>query len=519
MDIGHTLKAVGVPEELVPAVVSPGPGGPLGSLPRERSLALIAFDIDQVQQTVLASPRPVTIAGASRMLAEWDDAMRNGEHTPGDATVLYAGGGTATILAPIQHADSLRKDLEQRFGRHAHARATTAALPVSAFELANGPSPSTRSPSALKALGFAPAGGGGFGACLANLNLLLRHAKLAARPHPSVHAETSVPRCAECGRRPREQDTLCEACAAHKRRGREVRREEREARSFDELSKNGGRIAFVCIDGAGIGRKLAELKTIEQYRTLSRDLNEAFRLDEETRTKLDPEGRGHQAVLEGGDDLMFVLPARAARANVFDITAELLRRIEEVGRDHAIGAGAGIVVTNNLTASFAFDAARKLCGLAKSVVGEKTGARSAVDFEVILGGFPYSEDPGDTRKQDSKLRQIDHPTRPGLMPGLALTQRPYTLPRFEELIEAAKRVARAPKSQLSALRSALDSDSPAALVSVHYQVARHRELRNALGIDLATASRFLSDWVLRDEPDNVLSTGIADLIEAARVVR
>src|SRR5580698_1797779 len=83
-------------------------------LPEERSLALVAFDADAVQAQVFASPRPVTIQGASRILRKWDEDMRGGKTLEKDAVVLFAGGGQAVLLAHRDRVACVTKKLRDQ---------------------------------------------------------------------------------------------------------------------------------------------------------------------------------------------------------------------------------------------------------------------------------------------------------------------------------------------------------------------------------------------------------------------
>ena len=65
-------------------------------LSTEKTFSLVKFDADSIQEQVFASPRPVTIAGASALLRDWDDRLH--ERVGNDAVVLYSGGGQAVLL-------------------------------------------------------------------------------------------------------------------------------------------------------------------------------------------------------------------------------------------------------------------------------------------------------------------------------------------------------------------------------------------------------------------------------------
>jgi hypothetical protein len=500
------------------------------ALPTERTLALVLIDADRIQDTVLASPRPVTIYGASWSLAEWDRRLRE-EGVAGfpDATVLFAGGGNATLLCPRDQAAGLARGLEVRFTDQMLARCTTAVLEVSPRELAAGPvAPGVPAEVARR---LRIGSGGGFGGCMARLAHRLRIEKDAARAHPTLEATYAGPRCAETGDRPGGTvDHLSEFARTHRRRGAEQRQALEQARTFDDITKDSW-IAYVCIDGAGIGAVIAGLETLEQYVTVSAALADAFVLDDGTLEELGCQPGRFQIILSGGDDVLLVVPAKAARDQVdaLSLTSRLCERIEarfvekSGSTTDPVGVGAGVVIAKGLPATFAFDYARTLCNQAKKALRAGTPDRSAIDYEVIGGGSPLSGSIDELRRG---RRLIEHP-RTRQTVELVTTRRPYGLSSMQRLLTRARALAgldgeghgRVPRSQRMALRRLFrdDRDPQEALIELLYQAARHEELRDALELEnlLEPAS---SEWVLAPTHDGGLATGLMDLVEVSRLV-
>ena len=521
-----------------------------GDLGDQRDFALIAFDADSVQAQVFASPRPVTIQGASVILRAWDDDLGKGKILGDDAVVLFAGGGQAVALALRDKIDGVCRKLRGEFReRTGGSPCTVAHVEVSARELARGPQRATREiPSSLaRRIGWSSSGSRrGFGDCMALLSLAMRAAKGEASAHAFLDAESPSARCKECAERPRlTGNNLCARCAKNHARGGEDKREWDRAHSFDEvLGKQTKRaddegdeqpprarhLAFLKIDGRGIGAELEKLRTMAQYVALSRALKRAF----EHRSLADfgvPEGR-YQIPIAGGDDLLLVVPARwnpqaeGGTADAFSLTAKLLEHAERAFDELAkhelfadiqgirtLGAGAGLVITSGLPASFCFDYAGDLVKSAKDGIGEHD--RSALDFAVVRGGTPLSSSLRDLRRRELMALDLGAELTGPVQP----TRCPYVLDDLRELIDRAGRLASAPRSALHALHAAM-RDPTTGLLAVRYQLARHAELRRALAdeVPLAELPPSLGRWVLHKlEPraagDPKWATPLGDLLD------
>ena len=69
--------------------------GDSANLGAERSFRLVALDVDAVQAHVFASPRPITIEGASALLRVWDQrVLRELVEKRAGVALLFAGGAT-----------------------------------------------------------------------------------------------------------------------------------------------------------------------------------------------------------------------------------------------------------------------------------------------------------------------------------------------------------------------------------------------------------------------------------------
>lgn len=520
-----------------------------------RSLALIGLDADGVQAHLLSSPRPVTIRGASHRLDVFDKEVVAEEAARHGAVVLYAGGGQATLLAPIGRASEVCAALVARFHEvNEGARLTAVQQPISLRELVRGPAASDAklSPKMAERLGLDPEGGGGFGGCMANLAFRLKLAKGAARDDAELREPLVGPRCGECARRPRAPGKgTCARCGVFRVVGGKLKRGLDEAQTFEDLLKPARRIAFVAADGSSIGGVLSKLRTVAQYKAFSIAMAEAFQLDfsaEETARALRlPYGGRHQLVTAGGDDLLMVLPDHwhdldGVPNDALSFAADLVRHVDAVFEDPkllghfgvpaedgaetnqdgaatearravaGIGIGIGVIVTSGLPASSAFDYAKALIKTAKSAA-RKAEQRSGVDFRVITGGSPVPDGDSVSKPRKAKLEL-------GRLYGdVRLERRPFAAPEFREFLEVVRACQRQPRSSVYGLREAFE-DPSTGWGGVCYQLARHRGLREALlgSSQLQDPLGAPGGWVLREHERGDYSTAIPDLVEAMKVV-
>lgn len=543
-------------------------GRDAGALSSERSLALVAFDADSIQDQIFASPRPVTIHGASAVLRSWDQDLQRGaaDLLGAPAVVLFAGGGQAILLTRKDHATTVQKHLRKEFSRRTRSSpCTTAHVDLSPRELAEGPLAASAQADIHEdvraRVGWSPKQGRGFGGCMALLAARLRIEKGKERSPTFLETATRTARCGECAERPRTgHSERCERCEANRSEGQKVKKNWEQARSFDEVlgeparggdgrGESGGNrarhLAFLRMDGAGIGGILEKLSTMAQYAAVSLALRRAFELDEREIEELGaPPGR-YQLPIAGGDDLLLIVPARWRKANgtvgnVLSLCLTLMERAESVFTSDAlsavfqhdraslelvrkVGAGAGVVITSNIPARFCFDYAGDLVRSAKDGITEAPDARSAVDFAVVLGGSPLASSIRELRRLPHNFAELDLSN--ALRGRVRKTGCPYTPGRFKALLDRAHALSRIPRSSLHGLRNLME-DPQTGLIEVRYRITRHPELRRALvgaGVPLSSLPPEVGPWVL-DRPaggrdaDVSWVTPIPDLLDVLRVI-
>lgn len=532
-DLERTLTAAGLAPTLAAGLV--GGQKPARDEP-SRALGLAIIDVDHIQETLLASPRPVTIYGASHALAAFDGEVHR-LPPPLATTVVYAGGGNALLILPLQHAEALERGLRAALERLIpSAECTFCVLPIWCSELALGPKAletkalGANAGAQLKQLGISPggaqdSGAQGFGALVANLQLKLRQKKGHARVHPFLPKPSTTDRCEECARRPRVQDKRCTACAQLRVLGAKERSAAfAQARTFEELFGLGNRIAYIHIDGRGIGAQVQRCRRLRDFVALSARLRDIFDtmpkalLHEHYRVQGEngEERHMYQLILSGGDDLLLVIPASGPRTDAFTFTRDLLREIDKLGAegrgaDDRIHAGAGVLITKTLAADYSCRRAADHCKHAKAMIDRG----SAIHFEHLLSGSPeihsvaHGQQQGDAAAQRSEF---------------AMTQRPYALGDLDTLVETAHKLTarRLPRAQLQSLRDSFERDPTSARLTLLYQMARTPALRELLltGAKTPLASVTIPDLWLRPPHDaEPWSTALPDLIEFARMVR
>lgn len=543
LQLTATLRAAGLTSDAEVQATSI-----LGSSPdaasNDRCLALAALDIDQIQRTVLASPRPVTIFGTSLLIADWDRAIGDLHHglREASATVIFSGGGNALLLLPKAAAATLLPQLALRFNQRVHSTLTTAWIEVSPKELAT---PKARNKSALKLpVEISPRG---FLNLIDALQLELRKEKHKAKPHSFLQqGPLHAPRCNECTVRPRDpasKDRTCRACGARKEYGRQRRKDERldQAQSYEDLfgAARGRqrRLAYICIDGRGIGALLSSQTGLSRYHELSHLLHRAFDFSDEARRiavglqdQPDIEsggeqttallGRSYQLILCGGDDLLLVVPA-SGKLDAFTLTNSLIDSIERTfdGSSFAgqVKVGVGILITKNLGADYCFRRAQDLCKQAKSrrLMGAASSSAistSSVSIELLLDGSAA----------DQTLAEEHEAAARSAGPAQILRAHAYTKAQFTELLAAAKALLDdgVAASQLSHLRQIFEEDRPTAVLTLLYQAARDEKLRKAILGERPLTPESLPEFVLRPRTGYTdrFETAIPDLIDITRTM-
>lgn len=481
-------------------------------LPRDRALALVMIDPVGIQNEVLASRRFVTRLGASDALRAWDEEVRSDSAW----CALFAGGGQAALIATAGEAAAVAADLEGRFSKRRLGRLGVATRACSPHELSTGPewAEGSVSEEALSRVGWRRHGGG-FGALLDQVRTQLRAVKDGIGPSDWERGERP---CAECGRRTadivRNDELVCPTCDVMHRRGTNALGNE-EAAQFDKLSP---KLAFLVIDGTGVGAALGTKRTILEYEHFSSTLTRAFdwvSVREDLQTEAIP-------VVRGGDDLGMVFAASQGFAGAARVLQGLRRRLEEIG----VGVGAGLVIGNTIGARPAMELGHRLMSRAKQRARhESSGAppRYALDFEVVGAGSVLSSDLKDMRES----RRISVSPVQGWddLPTQAVRGwRPLMLDELAELVCVERRITEDLSSDWGAvhrLAERLERDPVEGGLFAAYLLRNRKGLGEALGASTVDPWTEAAGWLWRPDPEspNVRQLGLPDLLDVHRAAR
>ena len=324
---------------------------------------LVLTDVDAVQSYLFASVRLAMIAGASQIVAEFDERVGALARKYGGEAVIHAGGIGATLFDTEAHARKFADGVEARFRRRSVSGHLTTSEPV---ELGGGPDEVRQQVETAKAS-------------------LCRRKNEGFAPGETMTHPLAV-RCSSCGREPAtdvrpvgdELWRLGPSCLRQygwrKRQGwlELLRRDpdhrhpaddwsslkaEHLARKFDELAGDGD-LGLIVADGDGIGRLLDQLKLDPrtQWKAFSRGLDRLMErsLGRALRAVLKPFREGVlaggrmpvQVLFRGGDDIVIACRGDLALPLAAELVLSFSRETDwEWLGGRRVGLSAGVVVT------------------------------------------------------------------------------------------------------------------------------------------------------------------------------
>lgn len=525
-------------------------------------LALVAFDTPGIQSYLFKVRRPVDVSGGSLLVERFNDLGASGSlpavgralsrcAVPANA-VIYAAGGSGLVLVAAKQADKLRQALEDQLSSETGGdlRTVTTALPVWPEDLAQHAfQPELDHP--ITELLRPRTTASRFAATVATaLRQLQRERSRQATFMTSIPGgEDQERRCDACGERPgtnehrlggAKDERLCDACERRRELGGGQGRQD-QARTFEDVVAGSGSdmLAMVYADGASFGRAFQQVESMAQFRALSEAVKDTF---ENARRRILEEvpslaGR-YQTHLSGGDDLLLVLPARAAfpatqllvkevrnglsldrqdllQAVVADATDGLRHSVEE------FGVGVGIVFAEiHFPIRFLFETARELLRSAKGRIRDGISpCRDAVDFMVLRSGNPLSDSVTELRKRHWFRKPA------GGEPELRLTLRPFSYDELERFLIRSRALANhVPASQIHAMRQEILRGYGQSRSLWRYQHGRAKEdesgwasYRQALGVKLGDVDELL--WRRDGHTDQPsFSTDFLDAVEVLDVL-
>jgi hypothetical protein len=468
---------------------------------------LLLADTDATQAYVFESNKLPEIRGASRQLHDLNDRIGKMVTAAGGDLIYAGGGGLLALVEEETAAANLTASIEALYPQQTGAATITAVAR---------PLPPTAQPDE-------------FGEAVSWLTHVLRRRKTSKGAPPFWECLPYQTRCASCQKRPAlfgQAGDWCAVCTAKRfyegrlawfRRFEAViprshpyykgRTEALEhPQDLQELGQvyvtEPGYIAFIYLDGDGIGQHLQGLQRREQYQAFSARMQEVtetavfnalaahLRVSEikgsAARAEVGQPGLVNKSlwihpfeiITIGGDDVMLIAPAHAA----LPIAAAIGRAFREelspfarqkLGLEEPITMSGGVVLADDHTAvRMLRDLAGQLQDEAKKAGGDR------LDFLVLKSADMLAASVGGVRDA-YPYRLVGGDRRTGK--DVRLLARPYTHAQVETLWEQlgelkGKRFA---NSQMHLLAEALlDGRSPATLF-YEYQRQRSRHDRDA----------------------------------------
>lgn len=462
------------PEEALAAAT--GIRGRLGAEPWFR---LVSFDADRIGEYVFASSRPPMVLGASRLLEQINDDLSRKPRA--EAWPIYSAGGSGLLLqAHSADLEALRAEIDRTFaGSTAGALSvTTVGVPVTTQDLL--PAAST----------------GGFPRTMQRLAEQLRILKDQALPSDDYLPLPDDPLCDSCYQRaavaewssPDRVMHLCEACEERRHVGQQHIRGT-DFQSIASAATVGDRqwLALLALDGNGMGDILTRLDSLTQVRAFSEATTAVMnRVRDRAVDALG--GEACISLLSGGDEIVLVVPAGGAlqlAAKVIDEVEQGFRALQDdadlraifvapQGLLHRLAAttvGVGLVLAPpKVPVRHLYRHAMALQRGAKEqcYYAQPSERCSGIDFACLVDGGALPQGPVDRRR--------DLLAVPGQQP-VQRSTRPFSLVRYRELLEAARRLSGVPRSQVQMLRDRCEAGIQVAVNHLCYQVARSQQGR------------------------------------------
>lgn len=362
--------------------------------------SLVMCDVDAVQAWLFQSVHLREIAGASQLLADYDDEAVL--ELAADGKVLSSGGGTALVRFD---EPGKAQQFQQRLPRELLRRTVNATVTVS--------DPQT-------------VGAGPFGEAVGRVLRDVEHKKRLGRQVGEYADASFALRCQGCGREPvvaeglvtidDEPRQLGAACLArHNARRRSrwlgwMRSKEgwqnvdfrRLPADANDLTR-GGKLALVLADVNGVGERLVSLHSETSYCDFSAGLSGAVRealveavASVETPSQDDAQKLRLEVLYAGGDDLLVACRGDRALEFVQTLVTEFTARASgDAGHwcgGVPLGMSAAVVVVG---AKFPFRTAhaiaRRLLQHAKRVSREREWQEGAVEWAVVTEAWAEGE--------------------------------------------------------------------------------------------------------------------------------
>jgi CRISPR-associated protein Cmr2 len=256
-----------------------------------------------------------------------------------------------------------------------------------------------------------------------------------------------------------------------------------DLRELGEFARGAARgfVGLIYADGNNVGAHVAGLSSIAAYRRFARQMLEAneHAVAQSLREHLAAGQDGtwpFEIITIGGDDVLLFVPADRAPAIAATIAREFGKQMERHGTRITLSAGV-LLMADHTPVRFARDLVEALLKSAKQRSKDGDGG-ATIDFMALKAATMVSETIKDYRR--AAFQRVRRRERAGQAreTRLHLTQRPYRLDDFEQLLRAGRELERArfPPSQLHQLAEIVgEGQQLRSSIDYHYFVGRGRQ--------------------------------------------
>jgi GGDEF domain-containing protein len=422
----------------------------------EPSQVLLAFDTDRIKEYVFGLDTLREIRGASALL---DSLNRDVMKALVGVEPVYANGGAALFVVDGNTAEEARQQVEREYREQTAGAASLTGVVGNQL----------------------PAGAPATTDIQQPFERLLWAMRLAKDRPPEALALTALPHlrpCDICGIYPasesdphRPRQLICQAC---KRRGAGTaglwsrRKMESGFDPWEKLQKSVGftarrpnelgdiarlsrpedYVGLVYADGDGMGRALQDLKTIDQFSSFAKGVDEAVfeATADAIREHLRPSDGWFpfDVPLLGGDDLVIVTRAQSA----LQVAVTLVDRFAHYtmrNTQRSLSMSVGVVLAHaKFPFRLLFDLAESALKFAKHERAKRKPKEGLINFLVVTSA----------NHLDFKKYYHEHMCQKAEHTGghdIIRTLRPYTAEGLGKLLQVARNLKDAPRNKLQAL--------------------------------------------------------------------
>jgi hypothetical protein len=484
-------------------------------------MILLHGDVDAIKEFVFETSSLPQIRGGSQLLVECEEEVRKRIEQLGGEEI-YCSGGSFLFKVPADKAKAAKRAIEELYLNHTLVATVTVVYEQDPLGPALTDSPQDGWARRLWGAHQQAQQGGDFARRVAFLSALVREAKVQKCETPFLEAFPFGRRCEACGKRmameevPRyepgeeeiapEKVALCQVCLQRHQKG--VRGKKDKARGkfnqefwdfaspqakqppdLDHLVKSARRkyIAFLYADGNDIGRLLQRVQSEEEFKALSKALEEGTRqaLFEALQQVCGQELQKREGywpfeiVNIGGDDVTLLIQPGYA----WEVAVEFLQRFEkEVESRVMANAGLGYwpqAWPKKITAS---------CGIAIADVKYPVRYLERLASELLKEAKREAKVDPDNLRSAVTFLWLPNPIATEKAAPLMtyyrrdkweLTARPYRLEEAKRLMEQVQTASRWSRTLRHRWGEALEKGGWVSLNTVYYDIARRQEEQRA----------------------------------------